>query len=177
MWEHTYIELGCNGFCTFWHNSSNNMHHLNAEFWPNLIMIWLWERWSFLQLETSFGNKHQQANYLFWQLHIPNYREHRDQGHAGGIFSNYRIFKIQKIRLTFFWSTLEIPLKYHWNTIEVPLKYPWSSFEVSTSEMRNLQEHKTVGEIQPQEERGCWGESQSKQWANAFPWIAIHRQI
>ena len=26
-------------------------------------------------------------------------REHRDQGHAGGIFSNYKIYKIQKIRL------------------------------------------------------------------------------
>ena len=25
-------------------------------------------------------------------------REHRDQGHAGGIFSSYRIYKIQKIR-------------------------------------------------------------------------------
>ena len=25
-------------------------------------------------------------------------REHRDQGHAGGIFSNYKIYKIQKIR-------------------------------------------------------------------------------
>ena len=25
-------------------------------------------------------------------------REHRDQGHAGGVFSSYRIYKIQKIR-------------------------------------------------------------------------------
>ena len=25
-------------------------------------------------------------------------REHRDQGHAGGIFANYRVYKIQKIR-------------------------------------------------------------------------------
>jgi len=31
-------------------------------------------------------------------------REHRDQGHAGGIFSNYRIFKIQKIRNTKLWE-------------------------------------------------------------------------
>ena len=28
-------------------------------------------------------------------------REHRDQGHAGGIFSNYKIYKIQKIRFIF----------------------------------------------------------------------------
>ena len=28
-------------------------------------------------------------------------REHRDQGHAGGIFSNYKIYKIQKIRFQF----------------------------------------------------------------------------
>ena len=31
-------------------------------------------------------------------------REHRDQGHAGGIFSSYRIFKIQKIRNTKLWE-------------------------------------------------------------------------
>ena len=28
-------------------------------------------------------------------------REHRDQGHAGGIFSNYKIYKIQKIRFIY----------------------------------------------------------------------------
>jgi len=31
-------------------------------------------------------------------------REHRDQGHAGGIFTNYRIYKIQKIRNTKLWE-------------------------------------------------------------------------
>merc|ERR1712013_451879 len=31
-------------------------------------------------------------------------REHRDQGHAGGIFSSYRIYKIQKIRNTKLWE-------------------------------------------------------------------------
>ena len=32
-------------------------------------------------------------------------REHRDQGHAGGIFSSYRIYKIQKIRWVESWQT------------------------------------------------------------------------
>lgn len=31
-------------------------------------------------------------------------REHRDQGHAGGVFSSYRIYKIQKIRNTKLWE-------------------------------------------------------------------------
>jgi len=31
-------------------------------------------------------------------------REHRDQGHAGGIFTSYRIYKIQKIRNTKLWE-------------------------------------------------------------------------
>ena len=31
-------------------------------------------------------------------------REHRDQGHAGGIFSRYNIIKIQKIRNVKLWE-------------------------------------------------------------------------
>ena len=37
-------------------------------------------------------------------------REHRDQGHAGGIFSAYRVAKIQKIRNTKLWERLNISL-------------------------------------------------------------------
>ena len=31
-------------------------------------------------------------------------REHRDQGHAGGLFSRYKIVKIQKIRNVKLWE-------------------------------------------------------------------------
>jgi len=32
------------------------------------------------------------------------FRKHWDQGHAGGLFSSYRVYKIQKIRNTKLWE-------------------------------------------------------------------------